>query len=66
MGRDATPRRVKLCDLCDGPSARLYTVPAKQRPSDQAPASVCYFCYLRVVGIKPYPRQIVPEESSNG
>jgi hypothetical protein len=66
MGPDATVLRVKLCDLCDGPSARLNTVPAKQRPSDQAPQSVCYFCYVRVVGIKPYRRQIVPEEGSSG
>ena len=49
------------CGLCQVASARLYVVPQARRRTDQAPRAVCYFCYLRVVGIKPRQRQIVPQ-----
>ena len=61
MGQRARDLSLAPCDLCQASSARLYMVPQARRLTGQAPRAVCYFCYLRVVGIRPTQRQIVPQ-----
>jgi hypothetical protein len=47
------------CPWCDGGAPRLYELPEKARLSQAAPRAACYFCYVRLVGIKPTRRQVV-------
>ena len=47
------------CRYCNAPSPRLYALPARLRPEMRAAGPACYFCFIRVVGIKPTRRLIV-------
>ena len=49
----------RSCPRCDSVAPHLFTLPAKVITSLAAPPSACYFCFLRIVGIKPTRRQRV-------
>lgn len=47
------------CPRCNAGAPRLYGLPEKLLKSLAAPRTACYFCYVRIVGIKPTRRKIV-------
>jgi hypothetical protein len=47
------------CPRCNAGAPRLYGLPERVLKSQAAPRSACYFCYVRMVGIKPTRRQLV-------
>jgi len=47
------------CPGCYAVVPRLYGLPEKVLKSLVAPRVACYFCFLRMVGIKPTRRQVV-------
>jgi hypothetical protein len=47
------------CPRCHAGAPRLYGLPEKVLKSLAAPRTACYFCFVRMVGIKPTRRQIV-------
>ena len=47
------------CRYCTSPAPRLYTLPSRVRPERRAAGPACYFCFIRVAGIKPTRRQLV-------
>ena len=47
------------CHLCNAPSPRLYTLPPRVSQARPGVGPACYFCFIRVAGIKPTRRQIV-------
>jgi len=47
------------CHLCSAPAPRLYTLPARVMLARPAAGPACYFCFIRVVGIKPTRRLAV-------
>jgi hypothetical protein len=49
-----------VCPWCNGRAPRLYRLPEKARLSQAAPQAACYFCYVRLVGIKPTRNHLVP------
>jgi hypothetical protein len=51
---------IRACPRCGGGAPRLYGLPDKVLKSHAAPRSACYFCFVRVVGIKPTRRLVVP------
>jgi hypothetical protein len=52
------------CQMCNAPSPRLYTVPAKSLRGRRIDGSACYFCYIRTTGIKPTRSKLVSESSA--
>jgi hypothetical protein len=49
------------CQLCNAPAPRMYVLPPRIRQARPAARSACYFCFIRVTGIKPTRRQIVSQ-----
>lgn len=47
------------CRYCNAPAPRLYALPPRLRPEQRAAGPACYFCFIRVTGIKPTRRQLV-------
>jgi hypothetical protein len=47
------------CPRCNAGAPRLYGLPEKVLKNQAAPRAACYFCYVRMVGIKPTRRQVV-------
>jgi len=47
------------CPRCNAGALRLYGLPEKVLKSVAAPRAACYFCYVRIVGIRPTRRKIV-------
>jgi hypothetical protein len=47
------------CPWCNIGAPRLYGLPEKVLKSQVAPRAACYFCFVRIVGIKPARRQVV-------
>jgi hypothetical protein len=47
------------CPRCNADAPRLYGLPEQVLKSLAAPRAACYFCYVRIVGIKPTRRKIV-------
>ena len=47
------------CHLCNAPAPRLYALPPRIRQARPSAGPACYFCFIRVTGIKPTRRQIV-------
>jgi len=47
------------CPRCNAGAPRLYGLPEKVLKSQAAPRAACYFCYVRIVGIRPTRRKIV-------
>jgi hypothetical protein len=43
----------RACPRCHAGVPRLYGLPDKVLLSRAAPRAACYFCYVRIVGIKP-------------
>jgi hypothetical protein len=60
----ANARQTHACPRCNAGASCLYVLPEKVLKSKAAPRSACYFCYVRVVGIKPTRRLVVPGPSS--
>lgn len=50
---------IMSCPQCTGDAPRLYGLPEKVLKSLAAPRAACYFCYVKLVGIKPTRRKIV-------
>ena len=46
------------CRYCAAPASRLYILPPRVRPERRAAGPACYFCFIRVTGIKPTRRQL--------
>ena len=53
------------CQLCNAPAPRLYALPPRVRQARPNVGSACYFCYIRVTGIKPTRRQLVSQGSTS-
>ena len=49
-----------VCPRCDGTVPRLYGIPERALTSRGTPGPACYFCFVRIVGIRPTRRQLVP------
>src|SRR4051812_48562789 len=49
-----------MCPRCHSRAPRVYGLPEKVLRSQAAPRSACYFCFVRIVGIKPTRRQLLP------
>ena len=47
------------CYLCNAPAPRLYALPPRVSQARPGAGPACYFCFIRVTGIKPTRRQIV-------
>jgi len=50
---------MRACPRCNAGAPRLYGLPEKVLKSLAAPRAACYFCFVRMVGIKPTRRQVV-------
>lgn len=50
---------IHACPRCAAGAPRLYALPDKVLKSEAAPRSACYFCFVRMVGIKPTRRLVV-------
>ena len=50
---------LRACPRCNAGTPRLYGLPERALKSHAAPRVACYFCYVRMVGIKPTRRQLV-------
>jgi len=51
-----------MCAQCQQKNAQLYRIPEAKRRGPHAAAIVCYFCYLRLLGIRPTrSQQVVPQ-----
>jgi hypothetical protein len=50
------------CPRCNADAPQLYRLPEKVLKSQAAPRAACYFCYVRIVGIKPTRRKIVSKD----
>jgi hypothetical protein len=50
---------LRACPRCNAGAPRLYGLPERVLKSQAAPRAACYFCYVRMVGIKPTRRQFV-------
>ena len=48
-----------VCPRCNAKTPRLYRLPENARLSQAAPQAACYFCYVRLVGIKPTRNRLV-------
>jgi len=44
------------CPVCQRPDPKLYRLPAEAWGGPVPPRAACFFCYLRVVGSRPRPR----------
>jgi hypothetical protein len=49
-----------MCPRCQSRAPRVYGLPEKVLKSQAAPRLACYFCFVRIVGIKPTRRQSIP------
>jgi hypothetical protein len=48
-----------VCPFCDAATSRLYDLPdAAVRPHHHTRIA-CYFCFLRITGLRPKRRQLV-------
>ena len=54
------------CRYCTAPASRLYSLPPRVRPERRGAGPACYFCFLRVTGIKPTRRQLVSPVEREG
>ena len=50
---------MSACPRCQAGTPQLYELPEKVLKSLAAPRAACYFCFVRIVGIKPTRRQVV-------
>lgn len=41
------------CPFCSAPSPRVYTLPTRVAKRLPMVRPACYFCYIRMTGIKP-------------
>jgi hypothetical protein len=48
-----------VCPRCNAGVLRLYGLPEKALLSDAAPRAACFFCYVRIVGIRPTRRLVI-------
>src|SRR4051794_38983237 len=46
------------CLSSPAPPPRLYSLPPRVRPERRGAGPACYFCFIRVTGIKPTRRQL--------
>jgi hypothetical protein len=54
------PPALATCRLCDAETPQLYSLPEKVTIDRYVSGPSCYFCYVRVVGIRPTRRQRIP------
>ena len=53
------------CRYCNAPASRLYVLPPRVRLENRASGPACYFCFIRVAGIKPTRKHLSPDERGN-
>ncbi|MFN8637123.1 MAG: hypothetical protein U0893_25020 [Chloroflexota bacterium] len=46
------------CPSCNAPASRIYSLPT-HRARGRRVAAACYFCYIRITGIKPTRSRLV-------
>jgi hypothetical protein len=54
------------CRYCTAPASRLYSLPPRVRPERRGAGPACYFCFIRVTGIKPTRRQLASPVEREG
>ena len=47
------------CQYCQSAQPRLYRLPLIRPMGELTGLSVCVFCYIRLVGVKPRPGALV-------
>jgi hypothetical protein len=61
-GRTAAPAgdaARQACEYCDADTSRLYGLPDSAVRPHQTARVACYFCFLRLTGLRPKRRQLV-------
>lgn len=53
------------CPFCNRPAPQLYVLPPRATRGRRA-APACYFCFLRLAGIKPNRRHLAPPSGAQG
>ena len=48
-----------VCPRCKACAPCLYGLPEKVLASQAAPRTACFFCYVRIVGIRPTRRLVI-------
>ena len=48
-----------MCPRCHASAPRVYGLPEKVLKSQASPRSACYFCFVRIVGIKPTRSRLI-------
>jgi hypothetical protein len=56
VSRSAAPG---VCPRCNASAPCLYGLPEKVLGSEAAPRAACFFCYVRIVGIRPTRRLVI-------
>jgi hypothetical protein len=54
------------CHFCNLSSPRLYAVPEKSLRGRRVDGPACYFCYIKMTGIKPTRRKLVAASEVEG
>jgi len=57
---DVTASASPACEYCDTVTSRLYSLPDSVIRPHQTTQIACYFCFVRLVGLRPKRRQLVP------
>ena len=48
-----------LCPFCSAPAPRVYALPPRISREHPQVRPACYFCYIRMAGIKPTRSRLV-------
>ena len=49
----------QVCPYCDADTSKLYGLPESAVRPHQTTRIACYFCFLRLTGLRPKRRQLV-------
>jgi hypothetical protein len=55
-----------VCPFCSALAPRVYALPLRVSREHPPVRPACYFCYIRMAGIKPTRRQIVSAHHPSG
>lgn len=50
---------IDACPFCDAETSRLYGLPESAFRPHQTIRAACYFCFLRLTGLRPKRRQLL-------
>ena len=57
---------VIICPFCSAPAPGLYELPTRIVRTHQRVRPACYFCYIRMSGIKPTRSRLVADVERPG